>query len=391
MGYQENFLPAEQKKSGNEVEIVTADRIPDYKVFNKKSGKYSSERIIGVGIFRDVDICIHRLICSFEIKNGGLLKLKGLKDKLKELKPDVVHTHGAFSISTFQVIIYSKKLGYDVIVDDHSHKNNFHLDSFAKKTYVRLAKIFYKIYGKRILYWIPVTYSAKQILQDLLKLPEEKIELLHLGADTDNFKISIELRKIGRLEYNIPDDTYLIISTGKFDVNKDIHNLINGLKKISEVCPKIKLLLIGNGPNTYMQKLRDLVNSNGLENEVIFKNFITNSELPKYYNSADLGVWPGDHSITVIEAVATGLPVIIPKDDLAYKVLFNDNAAMGYERGNVESLSNALLKLIQNQKLRTELSDNSTNLATEVLSWKQIAKKSIYIYSSGNVIRNDRM
>jgi hypothetical protein len=35
MGYQENILPAEQKKLGHEVYIITSDRIPHYSGYDR--------------------------------------------------------------------------------------------------------------------------------------------------------------------------------------------------------------------------------------------------------------------------------------------------------------------------------------------------------------------
>jgi glycosyltransferase involved in cell wall biosynthesis len=357
MGYQENFLAAEQKKLGVNVEIITSDRVPEYKGYERNVGSIIGGRIIGTGIFEENNVKIHRLPSLFEM-NGQIL-LKGLIKKLKQLKPDIVQAHGAFSPLTLQVILCSTYLNYSVFVDDHSHETNFYIDSLATRMYIILIKLFYFRYGNRVCFWMPVTYSAKQILQSVLKIPDNKITLLPLGADQSRFKKSKELRKIGRNESGIKDDSLLILSSGKFDERKDIYFLIKAFEKVCEEYPNIYLLLLGSGSEEYIIKLKDMINSAGLDSNVIFKNFVPNSELSKYYNAADIGVWPGDPSITVIEAVATGLPVIIPKNDPAYQVL-------------VES----------NQNMRYKLIENNLNLVEKTLSWNKVAEKSISIYLS---------
>lgn len=382
MGYQENYLPAEQKKLGYNVEIITSDRIPPYKGYQRHIGKIISERIVGTGVFEENGVKIHRLPVLFEIKNGGQLLLKGLKKKLKQLKPDIVQAHGAFSLLTLQVIFYSEKLGYKVFVDDHSHKNNFCLDSLYKRAYVKMVKGFYHLYGKRVCCWMPVTYASKHILQSFLAIPDEKIKLLHLGVNTNRFKKSQELREIGRKEIGISDDDFLIISSGKFNKSKDIHILIKAFDKVSKKYPKTKLLLIGGGPDCYMRKLKNLIKSLDLDNKVFFRDFVPNIDLPKYYNAADAGVWPGDHSITVIEAIATGLPVIVPENDLAYKILFENKAALGFERGNPDAITNKIAELIENHDLYSEIANNALSLVEKTLSWNKIAEESISIYST---------
>jgi glycosyltransferase involved in cell wall biosynthesis len=380
MGYQENFLAAEQKKLGVNVEIITSDRVPEYKGYERNVGSIIGGRIIGTGIFEENNVKIHRLPSLFEM-NGQIL-LKGLIKKLKQLKPDIVQAHGAFSPLTLQVILCSTYLNYSVFVDDHSHETNFYIDSLATRMYIILIKLFYFRYGNRVCFWMPVTYSAKQILQSVLKIPDNKITLLPLGADQSRFKKSKELRKIGRNESGIKDDSLLILSSGKFDERKDIYFLIKAFEKVCEEYPNIYLLLLGSGSEEYIIKLKDMINSAGLDSNVIFKNFVPNSELSKYYNAADIGVWPGDPSITVIEAVATGLPVIIPKNDPAYQVLVESNASICFERRNVDSLSTAILKLIKNQNMRYKLIENNLNLVEKTLSWNKVAEKSISIYLS---------
>jgi len=129
-----------------------------------------------------------------------------------------------------------------------------------------------------------------------------------------------------------------------------------------------------------MEKLRGLVSSAGLNDKIFFKDFVPNLELPQYYNAADIGVWPGAHSITVIEAIATGLPVIVPEDDLAYKVLFENKAALGFERGKPDAITKKITELVENHNLRSKIANNALSLAKETLSWGKIAEKSIEIY-----------
>ena len=39
------------------------------------------------------------------------------------------------------------------------------------------------------------------------------------------------------------------------------------------------------------------------------EEFVSKEDLPSFYNTADTGVWPGSASITIIEAMAVGLPI----------------------------------------------------------------------------------
>ncbi len=382
MGYQENFLPAEQKKLGHDVCIITSDRVPQYKGYERNVGKTIGERVIGVASYQESGVTVYRLATVLEVVNGGQVIVRGLYKLLKELKPDVVQAHGAFCPLTLQVLLYSKRLKYRVFVDDHSNIDNFHLNSFVKRAYVHLVKTFYLFYGNRVEMFFPVTYATTDFLKRVLKIPENRLELLPLGANADRFKKSLELRKIGRNELNIKEDEKLILTAGKLDAQKDIKYLIKAFSDVNNRKPFIKLLIIGSGTKEYMNNLKSLVNRLGVQDRIIFIDFVPNNELPKYYNAGDIGVWPGNCSITVLEAVATGLPVIIPNKDLNYKILSDNNAAIGFERRNVNSLSEAILKLLNDSELYSRIIENSSRLFMETLSWKGIAQKSIDTYKS---------
>jgi len=382
MGYQENFLPAEQKKLGHDVCIITSDRVPQYKGYERNVGKTIGERVIGVGTYQESGVTIYRLPTVFEVVNGGQVIVRGLYKLLKELKPDVVQAHGAFCPITLQSVLYSKRLNYRVFVDDHSNVDNFHLNSLIKKAYIQLVKAFYYFYGHRVEMFFPVTYATTDLLKRVLQVPDQRLELLPLGANTDRFKKSLELRQIGRNDIGIDEKDKLILTAGKLNEQKDIEYLIEAIKYVSERKPAVKLLIIGGGTREYMNYLKNLVNRLGITDKVIFMDFVPNKELPKYYNAGDIGVWPGNCSITVLEAVATGLPVIIPNKDLNYKILSDNNAAVGFERRNVNSLSEAILKLLNDSELYSRIIENSSRLFMETLSWKGIAQKSIDTYKS---------
>ena len=115
--------------------------------------------------------------------------------------------------------------------------------------------------------------------------------------------------------------------------------------------------------------------------ELFYKtiDFLKNKELNKYYKAADIGVWPGDHSIGVLEAISSGLPVIVPKDDKAYEILFKHKAAIGFKRKNIKSLKNSIVRL-SNKTEAEKIKKNGLLLISNILSWKNIAQKSIEIY-----------
>lgn len=378
MGYQENFLPSEQKKLGCDVEIITSDRIPPFKEFHGEV--QDDERIIGEGLFEDNGIKIHRLPVFLEHRGSNQIILMGLKSKLRELKPDIVHAHGEVNPITLQTVVYCKRLGFKVFVDSHINNDNFVLDSPLKQIYGRLVKIFYTFFGKRVQCWLPVTYASQELLTEYFGISPKHMEILPLGVNINRFFKSEKLRETYRSKLGYSKDEFVIISSGKFDPSKEIDTLIKAFSIVVKEYPELRLLLVGKGSSEYMNDLNSIIEGNNLNGQIRILDFVDNSELGAYYNLADVGVWPGTSSISVIEALGTELPLVLPKGNNDYKVVFDVNAAIDFEKNNVHSLAASLNDLAQSPEIRLKLSNNARILVKEKLSWKKVAEQSIALY-----------
>lgn len=76
--------------------------------------------------------------------------------------------------------------------------------------------------------------------------------------------------------------------------------------------PNIIFLIVGIGPNK--DSAQERINQLGIEKNVIFAGFVSSTDLPFYYNSADFFVVPSKSGeglpLVAEEAMACGLPVV---------------------------------------------------------------------------------
>ena len=103
--------------------------------------------------------------------------------------------------------------------------------------------------------------------------------------------------------------------------------------------------------------------------------------LPQFYNGADVGAWPGAHTISALEAVSTGLPCVLPFEERAYTTLHENRACAGFIRGDAGSLADTILKLLGDTALRTRMAARGRALAEKQLSWETIARRTLELYS----------
>lgn len=386
IGYQEYYLSKSFKKLGHDCTVVTSDRFFPFPSYEKTFKPILGNRIQKIGTRIESGIRTTRLPLYFEIQSNSLLLFKNLFKNLRKEKYDLLINCNAFSLSNYQVAVSINKLKKKPFVIFDSHASTFNTsinDSITKRIYFLIFSLLMK--GeilKAADIFAPIGESEKLLLKDVFK-QDIKSKIIPLGANTKVFKPDLNLRKKTRRKLNINNEN-LIVYAGKITKNKDILVLIDSIALTFKKNRDIKLLIIGNGNDEYIKEITSKIKKNNLNSIVIFKSFVENSELPKYYNAGDIGVWPGDLSNTIQEAMATGLPVILPKivsKGQTTNHLSLNGAALQFQRRNPNDLSKNILKLILDSKERKIRSKNCYNLIREKYSWDVIAQQYIDLYN----------
>jgi phosphatidylinositol alpha-1,6-mannosyltransferase len=150
-------------------------------------------------------------------------------------------------------------------------------------------------------------------------------------------------------------------------------------KSIIQEKKNFKVLLVGNGPFTYTKRLKLLTKELGIENNVLIHKAVHREVLPSFFNAADIAVWPGSFSISIIEAMACNLPIAIAKSDWTSHYLEYENG-YSFKAGDINGLRSILLKLVNNPELRKTMGTRSRKLVEDKLNWNVIAMAYINAY-----------
>jgi len=383
LGYQEFYLAREQKKMGHKVCVITSDRYFPYPNFSITMGEILGTRYVGPGIFNEEGISVIRLPTLFEYATYNFIL--GLKKTLDNFNPDVVHAHDVSSPITMMTIALKNKFKYKVIVDCHM--------DYTLRSKSKIHSVFFYLWSRNpICRWlirradgfIAVAESSRLWLSNEWGIGREKIKMIPLGAETDIFFPDDSKRKLMRDKLNIAKNEILILYAGKMHETKDIDVLLRSFILLSQKYNNIKIILIGNGSKKYMDKLYKLVEKEKIRKNVLFYPFQSKIMLPYYYNAADIGVWPGDPSITIVEAMSTGVPIIIPNSDSRYSTdlshYINKDNGFVFTRGNYIELHNLLEKMIIDNELRKNMSKNSRINVVNFLSWRLVCEKTLNYY-----------
>jgi glycosyltransferase involved in cell wall biosynthesis len=379
LGYQENYLPAEQRALGHDVTVVTSDRFP-----TKFREHVGADRFpLGTTVHDQVPV--HRLHSRLDVSSIGDVLLADLWPTLDELDPEVIHLHNLVSPRTLQTLAYAERSRAKLYVDVHVDNNNFHLDTLLKRVaFEGFRRTVLPLLVRRADGFLPVNPQSEAFLREELGVPTPQISLLSLGVDTERFTPNPAAGTNVRAALGVATDQPLFVFAGNIEPTKDLETLIEAFAKLSRRRQLSRdhhdpiLLVLGGGDEAYLASLRALAERFGVNEDVRFHGAVSHEDLPAYYNAADAGVWPGKLGIAIIEAIGTGLPVVVCDSEATTFLTAYDNGLV-FPRGDVPALVDRLERYLDDE-LRSAHAARAVTYARERLSWERIAERSIHLY-----------
>ena len=162
------------------------------------------------------------------------------------------------------------------------------------------------------------------------------------------------------------DKRVLFISCARLEKKNDFEIVLHALPDIIQKVPNILWLIIGSGDEE--QNLKSLCNSMNLENNVQFLGQIYDEKIiSKYFLSSKFFVHPASIGLSLLHAFGYGLPIIL-HDDFSHHgpeidAFSIDMTGYVFKKGNVKSLSDAILRLLENEKKILEMGVHAQNIA----------------------------
>lgn len=205
---------------------------------------------------------------------------------------------------------------------------------------------------------------------------DQKIDLIYNGIDTENFKPKKEKQPADKI----------IITTGasRITARKGIIYLIKAMPEIIKDYPETYLKLMGDGNEK--ESLEILVRELGLEKNIQFLGRIPREETSPYYQEASIFVMTSFNegmSNAMLEALASGLPVISTETGGARELVKEDLNGFFIRMKNSEDLAEKIKRLLANPGLREKMGEESRKIA-EKMSWKNVAEKYFEEYKKIN-------
>ena len=269
----------------------------------------------------------------------ALFVLRGI---IKRLKPDVVHLHSSKASLLGRIAAWLCRV--PAVVTVHGWPFVHPQSKASKAVYFFLERSMVAFTAK----FIAVSAVDYDIASQQLKVPPQKLELIHNGIENDLSFTPIKSDNI--------NNKCSIISVARFETQKDHRTLLLALHRINYMPWHLKL--VGSGP--LLTEMRQLAGQLGMSEKIEFLG--ERSDVAELLIQADLFVlishWES-LPISIIEAMRAGLPVIA-SDVGGIKELVDDGiSGLVVSAGNVSEATEALRSLISNSSLRQSMAKAS--------------------------------
>ncbi len=292
---------------------------------------------------------------------------------VKKEKIDLINPHwilpngfiGAVVSQLTRVPLVSTLPGSDVYLA-FKNKLFFYMTRFATKTSVF------------------ITSNSPQLLLDLSKIEQidQKSKAIIYGVDSRKFKPSKDNLSRIRKKLMIQSKNLVVLSVARLVAKKGIQYLIKASVRILKDNPNVVFLIIGDGAQKV--ELMDLADKLGVVNSFHFLGAIDYKNLKDYYNVSDIFILPSirdkegnldDQSVSVIEAMACGKPVITTNFPGYHIVVKNGVNGFLTKEKNSRDIEKSLEKVIADKRLRLRMGKRSRKIVLEKFTWEKIGKE----------------
>ncbi|OXU14611.1 glycosyltransferase family 4 protein [Sedimentisphaera salicampi] len=358
-GAQENTIITcrEQVKRGHKVTLITGPSPGPEGDLMEQAEREEFELILLPDILRPI------------LPLTDMRAYTGLKELLKSLNPDIVHTHSA------KAGILGRLAGWN-IKDESSrpavvhtiHGLAFHeyQNPLLSRLYIEIEKFAAKKCDAIIS--VADTMTRKCLARGIGS--PELFNTAYSAVDIENFLKPPSSEQINefREKYSIGRSSTVAACIARITELKGHEYIIEAADRIAGEHPELIWLLVGNGSLT--EKIKGDIEKAGLSDNFRFTGLLDPSEIPLAVHSSDFLVHCSLReglARVLPQAMLCGKPAVSFDIDGAAEVI-NDNTGRLIAPMDVEGLTRACTELAESPQLREKLGEEGRQNAVELFS-----------------------
>jgi len=343
---------------------------------------------------------LEEMIKQGKSQNITLIHHKKNDDPVYQRCKDVLIPHIPLNLTCYLGMPYAvSKANVDVVhfpAHWHTQSSSFFLNRNVKKilTIHDLIPLLYpesysrnlarrwntslKLIINRADHLIAVSQKTKEDCIEYLNIPPENITVIPNGYSNAFHPITNgeKVKKHIESTYNL--DKYILF-IGRVEARKNLTTLIKAFHKLKKSGLSHKLAIIGGMGWQHEEVLREIKRLD-LQSEVVFPGYVPEEDLVKFYNAADLFVYPSLYEgfgLPPLEAMACGTPVVTSNTSSLPEVV--GDAGIMVDPMDVDALADSMQRVLTDDALHEKLRNMGITKAQE-FSWEKTAHETWQVY-----------
>lgn len=289
----------------------------------------------------------------------------------RQAKVDILHSHnwGSFLYS----VLAAQLTGTTIIHGEHG-KNFFELTERNRaKDWAK------RLLGRRLHRLVTVSNDLRREWIERFHIPEEKTVWIPNGVDVNRFCPSPEDRVAARRHFGLPEAALIVGSVGKLEPIKNYLMMLDAAKAVLGKNERVVVALLGDGVSRkdterHIAKL-------GIADRVHLLGW--RFESPRFLHTLDIFVLPSvseGMSNAVLEALASGLPIICPALPSHREVITPGLDGILMENFTTDTLAEMLLKLLAHDEDRRRLAQQARQTACNKFAIERMVERYERLY-----------
>ena len=275
--------------------------------------------------------------------------LRGMYLLFRRLRPSMVHFHIPRALSGFESILaaYLARVPCRIRTD--------HNPVVSPPT--RLQRLRLRMADEMVDRIVLVSSDNLRSHRIQFSRPAEKCLTIPNGVDPDTvpFECAPSRRRQLRLLLRLPPEAPVAVMVAALEERKGIFDYLKGAQAASRAVPELHYAIVGDG--SMLATLQRMTHELGIVDRVHFLG--SRTDVREILPAFDLFVLPSHYegmALTMLEALAAGLPMACTRVDGVSDVLPRERGALFVDRYDAVGLGAAMARLAADPDLRRQLS-----------------------------------
>lgn len=252
---------------------------------------------------------------GFSIANPGSNEFSRI---LERFKPDLLHVHTASPIGQ-AAVKFANRYDLPLVFTIHEYFES-QLHYLCSRIGEPFTKIKYRGLFRDMVDNADIVTAPSKKAEEYLHASKSKVPLTIIPNQVDSYFFhyqNIPESKIQHLRrnLNLPPDSTVAIYAGRLTIDKSVELLLEQWAAQIKPSDNLHLLVVGDGPEA--EPLSVWAHDLKIGSQVSFVGAVPHEKMPEYYAVSDVFVTAAHHdlmSMAALEAVACGLPTLLPHD-----------------------------------------------------------------------------